>query len=720
MPPSDILPIDLTARMQAYLRRLWAMLPREPGYWIALLALFLIYVIAARFGLSVFSVHAFAAPFWPPSGIALAAVFLYGKRLSPAIALGALGVNLLLGAPLLAALAIAIGNTGEALVGAYLFERFMRSDRPFTRLVDCAGLIAAALLAPIIAASIGVGALWLQGAVTADLFQTWFAWWSGDAVGIFALAPILIISARLPLSLPPLREIPEYIGMYALHIGMCLFLFWTPYFPYVYPLAIPLAWLAYRGGPRNVSIAVLFIAVIGVPATLHGIGPFSDSHYVSVVALQFAIAIASGLFLAMSAVFEERRSTTRGLESQVDTLEIMLTKTRSDDRAKTEFIAALAHELRNPLAPIVSSLELMKLQVEKHDIGGMPRLLDVMEAHVQTVTRLLDDLLDVSRISHKKFKLEVVTVDLGAVVNRSRETVESFYESRGHTLVIQVPSEPVWIPADPLRLQQIMVNILYNAGKYTNPGGRIELSARRDGDKAVIAIKDNGIGIPQFMLAKIFEPFVQLQEGGRVSTGLGIGLFLTKRLVEMHGGAITATSEGLGRGSAFVIHLPAPHDIQLPVYPDQGQGASVRAFDMERTDQERILIVDDNEPAALGLEELLTHRGHDVYTVFNGPSALSWLKKNDADVILLDIGLPGMTGYEVAERIRAFGRDPAHLLIAITGYGQKEDKLNAFKAGFDHHLTKPVSAKDIEELMQKGRREKIKSVKKPRRRLTIP
>jgi signal transduction histidine kinase/CheY-like chemotaxis protein len=711
----------LTSVIRSYLIQVFDSIPKDHEYWTKIAILFTVYLATAKFGLSFFAINIFAAPVWPCSGIAIAALLLFGMRLWPAIALGAFVVNLVTGAPVLAALAIAAGNTLEAFIGTHVLRHYINIERPFSLLKDSVGILLAALVAPLVSAVIGVAALTLSGTVHADLIRMLYAWWSGDGIGILVVTPfILSWFVERPL-LPGARRALEFAGIFAVLLSMCYVIFWTDYFPYVFPLAIPFAWAAFRTGPRGVSVAIIVLAAIGVPATIAGEGAFrAHDAFAGIAFLQFAIAIASSLFIAMSSIIEERKHALRGLQAQVGTLEIMLTKTRSDDKAKTEFIAALAHELRNPLAPIVSSLELMKVQVEKSDLFGIPRLIEVMDAHIHTVTKLLDDLLDVSRISHKKFNLDASTIDLQSVVARSRETVETFYQSREHELIIVMPSEPIWLSADPLRLQQVLVNILYNAGKYTNPGGRIVLSATRKDEKALITIKDNGIGIPAYMLSKIFEPFVQLQDSSKVGAGLGIGLFLTKRLVELHGGTIMAKSEGLGKGSEFSIELPAPATIQLPVYASTVLGTPGMRFDVDRPRSagHTVLIVDDNEPAALGLMELLRHRGHGVSVTHDGPTALAWLSRNEVDIVLLDIGLPGMSGYEVAEKIRSQKKYAELILIALTGYGQKEDKIMAEKAGFNHHLTKPVTAKEVEEAMLRQMRLKKKT--KTRSALTRP
>ncbi|MDE1925008.1 MAG: response regulator [Patescibacteria group bacterium] len=384
---------------------------------------------------------------------------------------------------------------------------------------------------------------------------------------------------------------------------------------------------------------------------------------------------------------EER---TNELSTVNEKLKAHAAELAESDRKKDEFIAVLSHELRNPLSPDISSMELIEMQGANH-----PSTLGIVEmahTHLKIVARLLDDLLDVSRITRKKFKLQKETIAIQTILRRAIESVMPFAQNKQHQLSLSMPEEPVWIQADPLRLSQIFVNVLSNALKYTRTGGVIKMRCVQEGKSVAVSIKDNGIGIPKDMRDKIFEMFVQGKTTTTVGTGLGIGLSLAKRLVEMHNGTIEVLSEGENKGSEFVIRLPVPRAVQLPMQaPVPAHQKLEKRF--------RILIVDDNESAAKSLGMLLERRGHRVALAYGWRTALIEAA-NGYDVILLDIGMPEVDGYDLARLIvREVASPPA--LIALTGYGQEEDKRRAREAGFVYHLTKPISVAEVEKMLMK-------------------
>jgi CheY-like chemotaxis protein len=319
----------------------------------------------------------------------------------------------------------------------------------------------------------------------------------------------------------------------------------------------------------------------------------------------------------------------------------------------------------------------------------------MMDRQVRQLTHLVDDLLDVSRISRGLVQLRKERVDLATVVSRAVETTRPAIEERQHDLTVALPRDPVWLDGDPVRLEQILGNLLTNAARYTEPGGRISVLAEREGDRAVIRVRDNGIGIRPEMASRIFEMFTQADRiEGRVHEGLGIGLTLVKSLAEMHGGTVEVMSAGPGEGSEFVVRFPAAEQEAgaLVEEPKQGSQTSGRPL--------RILVVDDNEDAAETLSMLLTLFGHEVRTAYDGPAALGVAQAWVPEVAFLDIGLPnGMSGYDVARRMRADGRLSGVRLIALSGFGQEEDRRKGREAGFHHHLTKPADPDAIEGLL---------------------
>jgi signal transduction histidine kinase/DNA-binding response OmpR family regulator len=353
---------------------------------------------------------------------------------------------------------------------------------------------------------------------------------------------------------------------------------------------------------------------------------------------------------------------------------------RESDRRKDEFLATLSHELRNPLAPLQNALQSMRLTGEGAVSNG--KLHEIMERQVGHLVRLVDDLLEVSRISRGTFQLRRERVEVAAVVRNAIETSEPLLRAASHELSVALPEEPLFVEGDPTRLTQIFANLLNNSAKYTPAGGHIGIRAARDGDAVVISVTDDGIGITPEALPRIFEMFTR---GGSTigdQGGLGIGLALVKKLAEMHGGSVVAKSEGPGCGSEFTFRLPL--------------AAATSARGVERTAtpvprNKRVLVVDDNEDAAETLAMLLGLIGADVRVAHDGPAALAAFAAFAPEVVLLDIGMPGMDGYEVARRLRAL--DPARdtSIVALTGWGQSEDRRLAREAGFDHHLVKPAN-----------------------------
>lgn len=387
----------------------------------------------------------------------------------------------------------------------------------------------------------------------------------------------------------------------------------------------------------------------------------------------------------------ERRSTA--LEQANATLQHEITvrqsaelALRAADQRKDEFLATLAHELRNPLAPLGNALNILR-------VPGLPaepaaHAFEMMDRQLHQLVRLVDDLLDVARIATGKVKLRQEPVLLGPIVQNALDTMRLFVQSRKHQIEVRVPPEPIYVYADATRLEQVFVNLLHNAAKFTDPGGRITFEGVRANDELVVTISDTGIGIAAEMLPAIFEMFAQVDRSlERPHAGLGVGLSLAKRLIELHGGSIEAHSAGPGAGAQFRI--------RLPVMTDAMRGAAGAASIPAGASQgpRRILVADDNEDSANSIAMLLRIQGHEVRVAYDGQQALDEAAAFAPDVAVLDIGLPKMNGYDVARCLRA--NDPARhlLLVAMTGWGQDEDRRRAQEAGFDHHFVKPVDFK---------------------------
>ena len=357
-------------------------------------------------------------------------------------------------------------------------------------------------------------------------------------------------------------------------------------------------------------------------------------------------------------------------------------------RRKDEFLAMLGHELRNPLAPIGLAVEILRMRPADDESVGWAR--QALTRQLSLLSRLVDDLLDVSRISRGTIRLNDAAIDFADVVADAVETSRPLIAARGHVLLLDVPTEPLPMRGDSARLVQVISNLLNNAARYTDPGGRIGLSVHRVDDRVELRVSDSGVGIPAERLSEIFEMFRQVDDHSEGSKGgLGIGLTLVKKIVELHGGTIEARSPGAGLGSEFIVTLPCAAAGAADGARAEAVAAGAAA-PAEGAEHKRILIVDDNVDAATGLELILRHHGHAVDVVHDGPAALAAAARFDPEVVLLDIGLPGMSGLEVARRLKASPSRSAPLLIATTGFGQARDRRRAAEAGFDHHLTKPI------------------------------
>ena len=391
----------------------------------------------------------------------------------------------------------------------------------------------------------------------------------------------------------------------------------------------------------------------------------------------------------LAALRSSVRSALRARERQYLTRAHLHERDEANQR-KDEFLAMLAHELRNPLAPIRNTINILRLSGSRQPAS---QLWEMMERQVGHMVRLVDDLLEVSRITRGKIDLRKDHVELSLVIASALETSRPLIEEGGHRLNVSLPRDPLLVEGDATRLAQVFANLLNNAAKYTDAGGEISLAAAREVNQIVVSVRDNGIGIAPEALPRIFDMFMQAGMPGRTAQpGLGIGLTLAKSLVELHAGTITARSAGSGQGSEFEVRLPVARGGS-----DQPSTASSPALHERRLP--RVLVVDDNEDAADSLGALLKVLGAEVHVVHSGERALETLERFKPEVVFLDIGMPGMDGYEVARRIR--NRDDAgrFRLVALTGWGQEKDRRLSKAAGFDHHLIKPADVSALQAVL---------------------
>ena len=366
---------------------------------------------------------------------------------------------------------------------------------------------------------------------------------------------------------------------------------------------------------------------------------------------------------------------------------------RAADKRKSEFLATLAHELRNPLAPISNAVQLLKR--EGVDAARQKNATDIIDRQLKQMVRLVDDLLDISRIDEAKIRLVKERFDISLVVNQAVETIQPLCMTMDHQLTITHARSPIFVDADLTRLAQVISNLLNNACKFTERRGSILLKVEREGNQAVIRVQDNGIGITPEQLPRIFDMFAQADTSlERTQGGLGIGLALAKNLIELHGGSLEARSNGVGQGSEFIARLAA-----LEMLPDPAPGA-VAQWEPLACESRRVLVVDDNPDAALSVAELLRSAGHEVVTAFDGAAAVASLARFTPELVLLDIGLPEMNGFEVARHIREDPKNRSATLVALTGWGQAQDRHRSEAAGFDAHLVKPLDLGALTELLQ--------------------
>lgn len=387
---------------------------------------------------------------------------------------------------------------------------------------------------------------------------------------------------------------------------------------------------------------------------------------------------------------EEQNRTNAELEKSILERARVEEALRDADRRKDEFLATLAHELRNPLAPIRNSLHILRLSNVSDPAAE--QVCEMIERQVSYLVRLVDDLLEVSRITRGKVELRMEPVELAAIIRSAVEASRPLIQASGHQLAISLPPQPLILVGDSVRLTQIFANLLNNAAKYMNAGGQIWLSAKRQDGSVLVSVRDTGNGISAEMLPHIFKMFTQVDRSKRQSQGgLGIGLTLVKTLAEMHGGQVEARSPGLDQGSEFVVRLP----LSKEHFAVEKRAPATRVSVLPNR---RVLVVDDNRDAAVSLGKLLGVLGAEVQVAHDGPSALAVVPTFRPNVVLLDIGMPGMNGYEVARRIREQPVGRKLMLIALTGWGQEQDRRLASEAGFDHHLLKPADVRTLKSL----------------------
>ncbi len=650
-----------------------------------LCATFLGILLAAKFGQFIFyNWETSPAVLWPATGIGLSIMWFGGYRFAIPIFF-ALLVSVLtspIGYSFPTVITTPLGQVLEQMAGVLLL-RYYGFDGTFETvrnvLIFLIAIVVVNMIGPTISTLISI----VTNNQSVAAYISWSRSWAGYTFSCLILTP-LIMTWWNGNKFPQKNSVLESVFVGFILIVSVYFLFWTRVasdFSFISFTLFFIAhfWIGYRFPTKIVTLALFITTIVGILGLFISPNPERLLNE-QLFATELFLFLVAPIFYAFSALVKERSGTTNELQIAIDKIE-------RENIVKNNFISVLAHELRNPLAPIKTTLEILgELKLDK-DIQD---LIESAHHQVHSMRRLLDDLLDVSRVTQGKFQLQIESSNLCKMINHAVNLTESQF-NRNQTFVMQPTCDDlIWLNVDPVRFEQALVNILNNAAKYTGEGGRIEIGTVTKDNTLEVKISDNGIGIAPEHIENIFDAFWQVKDTQRSSGGgIGVGLSLTKHIIELHGGSIKAESAGVGSGSTFTITVPFQNNDLMKTSPMKNVNANPGHF--------KILVVDDSHAAADSLSKLLTLKGHMSNTAYTGTDAISIVKTFDPDIVLLDIGLPDMTGYEVAQAMRANGFTKQ--IVALSGYGQKEDKDKALESGCDLHLTKPMAIARFDEYL---------------------
>jgi len=652
-----------------------------------------VYFIAGKFGLMLASLHASASPVWPAAGIALGALLVLGYRGWPAIFIGSFFVNLTTAGNVATSLAIASGNTLEALCGAWLVNRFAGGTTVFDRPQGVFKFALAAAVSTIIGPAFGVTSLALANfADWANYGAIWLTWWLGDATGDLLIAPLIILW-----SIPSKRR---WNRREAVEVGILLLLLfllsemvfggWLTISAENYPIAFTcgpiVIWTAFRFTQRETASGIFVLSAIAIWGTLHGFGPFlRETENQSLLALQSWTAVLTITAMALSAGMAERRRAEEALQQQNAAVE-------AANRTKDHFLAMLSHELRTPLTPVISALE--ALEIGPAQTREVKSALAMIRRNVELETQLIDDLLDFTRIAKDKLQLRFAPVDAHVAISDVVEMCRAEAESRKLEVHLNLRANTHYVAADAAKFQQIIWNLLKNAIKFTPEDGEIAISSSNPSPEVLtISVRDTGIGMEPEVMRRIFDPFEQGNRSfERRFGGLGLGLAISKSLAQAHGGALTAQSDGRNRGSTFLLSM------QTILPAEELDGPAKRTGENFRQGL-RILLVDDHQDTCTALEKLLVRRGHLVAATHSIRSAMETAVRNQFDLLISDIALPDGNGVELMMQLHAISKIPG---IAISGFGNNGDIEKSLHAGFAEHLIKPVKLDALEAAIERA------------------
>ena len=652
-----------------------------------------VYFIAGKLGLMLASLHASASPVWPAAGIALAALLVLGYRAWPAIFVGAFLVNVTTAGNVATSLAVASGNTLEAVCGAWLVNRFAGGTTVFDRPQGVFKFALAAVVSTIISPVFGVTSLALAGfADWTNYGAIWLTWWLGDTTGDLLIAPLIILWSVTSKRRWNRREAVE-VGILLLLLVVlseAVFGGWLTISARNYPIAFicgPIViWTAFRFTQRETSTGIFILSAIAIWGTLHGFGPFvRETENQSLLALQSWTAVLTITAMALSAGMAERRGAEEALLQQKAIVE-------AADRTKDHFLAMLSHELRTPLTPVISTLE--TLETEPTQTEDSKAALAMIHRNIELETQLIDDLLDFTRIAKDKLQLRFTPVDAHLAISNVVEICRAEADSRRLRVHLNLRANTRHVAADAAKFQQIIWNLLKNAIKFTPEAGEIAISSSNPSPEVLtISVRDTGVGMESEVMQRIFDPFEQGNRSfERRFGGLGLGLAISKSLAQAHGGTLTAQSEGRDRGSTFVLSMQTTS-------PAEGLDSPARASDETSRQGLRILLVDDHQDTCAALEKLLVRRGHLVAATHNVRSAMEAAARNRFDLLISDIALPDGSGIDLMTQLQAISKMPG---IAISGFGNNRDIEKSLEAGFCEHLIKPVKLEKLEAAMERA------------------
>ncbi len=660
--------------------------PRKIPTLPAIGTLTLIYFVAGYFSLKLAFVNPSASPVWPPAGIALVALLVFGYRVWPAIFVGAFFFNVATAGTILTSLGIAAGNTLEAVSGAWLVNRFAGGAQVFDRPQNVFKFAIAALISTAVSPSFGVTSLALAGfAQWSTYWQIWFTWWLGDASGDLVVAPLLLLW-----SIPATQR--KWNRAQAIEVSVLLLLLlalaeivfggWFPISAQNYPISFlcgpVVIWTAFRFTPRETATGIFILSGVAIWGTLHGFGPFGmRTENQSLLMLQSWTAALTITAMAIAAAISERNRAYAAVEQQKEAVE-------AANRTKDNFLAMLSHELRTPLTPVIAAIDALEADTSPSDLAKCS--LSMIRRNVELESQLIDDLLDLTRIAKDKLQLRFGSIDAHEVIENVVDICRAEAQERCLNLRVNLRAAAHHVLADAAKFQQIIWNLVKNAIKFTGENGDITiLSTNPQSQTLAISIQDTGIGIEPEIMNRIFDPFEQGERSfQRRYGGLGLGLAISKSLTQAHGGTLTAKSDGRDHGSTFVLSMktvaPPARVVKL-------------AEPVPVTRPLRILLVDDHLDTCTALERLLVRRGHLVAAAHNVRSAMEAAARSSFDLLISDIALPDGTGIELMTYLRAITHLPG---IAISGFGMNGDIEKSFEAGFAEHLVKPVKMENLE------------------------